>query len=143
MGSYKLYKYIQYRKSGINIVRLNDELNNLASQRDKLMALHSMITDIDLCSQKAHTYKIFNIEWIDDITGERQHYDLFIADSKNANAKALRSLATIEITEIKPTLNEDIEKFKLRSKMMTKEQKQISNEIEREVETMGETKVYF
>ena len=68
---------------------------------------------------------------------------MFIADNKNANAKALRTLATIEIAEIKPSLNDDIERFKLRSHMMTKEQKQVSNEIESEVETTGETSVHF
>jgi hypothetical protein len=142
-GGYKLYKWFQIRKRGINIVRLDQELQSLNEQRNRLMALHSMITDVDLCSYKAHTYKIFNISWIDDITGEKQEYDLFIADNKNANAKALRTLATIEIAEIKPSLNDDIERFKLRSHMMTKEQKQVSGEIEREVETMGETSVHF
>lgn len=143
VGCYKGYKYIQYRKTGINVVYLDEELKTLNRQRDKLFALHSMITDVDLCSEKAHTYKVFNIEWMDDVTGERQHYDLFIADSKNANAKALRTLASIEIAEIKPQLNEDIDRFKIKSKMMTKEQKQISAEIERDVETMGETNVHF
>lgn len=143
MGGYKLNKYIKYRKEGINIVRLDQELQDLNRQRDKLMSLHSMITDIDICNHKEHTYKIFNISWIDDITGERQDYDLFIADSKNANAKALRTLAEIEIQEMKPKLNEDIDRFKLRSKMMTPKQKEIVADVKQDVKGDDGIDIHF
>jgi hypothetical protein len=118
VGGYKLYKYIQYRKQGINIVRLDQELNDLNFQRDRMMTLHHMLTDVEMCSKKDDSYKVFEIRWKNDITGEIESYDLYIYDNKHANASALKQLAEIEIANSKPKLAEDVERLKIRSKMM-------------------------
>ena len=118
VGGYKLYKYLKYRKDEINVVRFSQELDDLAFQRDRMMALHQMLTDIDTCCAKEDTYKCFSLTWKNEVTGENLNYDLFIYDNKNDNAKLLKDLAGVELANMKPKLNEDISRLKIRSKMM-------------------------
>lgn len=132
VGGYKLYKYIHYRKNGINVVRFSQELDDLNFQRDRMMALHNMITDVDTCCKKENTWKCFNISWKNEITGEILDYDLYIYDNKNDNAKLLKDLAEVELLNMKPKLNEDIERLKIRSKMMGNKHREIVQDAENE-----------
>lgn len=132
VGGYKIYKYIQYRKSGINVVRFSQELDDLNFQRDRMMALHNMMTDIDTCCKKDDTWKCFNISWKNEVTGEILDYDLYIYDNKNDNAKILKDLVQVEMINMKPKLNEDIERLKIRSKMMGNKHREIVQDAENE-----------
>lgn len=132
VGGYKLYKYIQYRKNGINVVRFSQELDDLNFQRDRMMALHNMITDVDTCCKKENTWKCFNISWKNEVTGEILDYDLYIYDNKNDNAKVLKDLAEVELLNMKPKVNEDIERLKIRSKMMGNKHREVVQDAENE-----------
>lgn len=132
VGGYKLYKYIQYRKNGINVVRFSQELDDLNFQRDRMMALHNMITDVDTCCKKENTWKCFNISWKNEVTGEILDYDLYVYDNKNDNAKLLKDLAEVELLNMKPKLNEDIERLKIRSKMMGNKHREVVQDTENE-----------
>lgn len=132
IGGYKLYKYIQYRKNGINVVRFSQELDDLNFQRDRMMALHNMITDVDTCCKKEDTWKCFSISWKNEVTGEVLDYDLFIYDNKNDNAKLLKDLAEVELLNMKPKVNEDIERLKIRSKMMGNKHREVIQDADNE-----------
>lgn len=125
-GIYKLYKFIKLRQGKINLIRFDQEMNDLQFQRNRIMTLHNLLTDVDTCDLKDNQYKVFNISWKNEITGEVLNYDLYIYNKKSANAIALKNLAEIEIKDMSPKLKEDIERLKLRSKMMSTKSNKIS-----------------
>lgn len=130
IGGYKLYKYIQLRRSQINLIRFDQEMSDLQQQRERMMTLHQMLTDIEICDSKEDQWKVFNISWKNEATGEIKDYDLYVYDKKSAIASALRGLAEVEMSNMTPQLKEDIDRLKLRSKMMGSKQKKIVGDVE-------------
>lgn len=124
VGGYKLHKYIKLKKSQLNLVRFDQEVNDLVFKRNKAMALHQMMTDVDICNKKDDNYKIFEIRWKSEVDGEIYSYDLYINDSKSASATALKDLIKIEMNNIAPDIKNGIERLKLRSKMLGTEYKE-------------------
>ena len=130
VGGYKLYKYIQLRKSQINLIRFDQEMSDLQQQREKMMTLHQMLTDIEICDAKEDQWKVFNISWKNEVTGEVRAYDLYVYDKKSSVASALKNLVEVEMNDMTPQLKEDIERLKLRSKMMSSKQRKIVEDVE-------------
>lgn len=118
VGGYKLYKYVKLKKSQLNLVRFDQEVDDLVFKRDKAMTLHRMLTDVDICDKKDDNFKVFEIRWKSEVDGEIYSYDLYVSDKKSANATALKTLIDIEMNNLSPEIKTGIEKLKLRSKML-------------------------
>ena len=147
VGCYKGYKYIQFKKSQLNLVRFDQEVSDLVLQRDKAMTLHRLLTDINICDKKNENYKVFSLSWKSELDGQIYSYDIYINDKKLANANALTELANIELNNLTPDIKTRIDKLKLRSKFIGSEFKEkeepILQEVEEDIEIMGETNVHF
>lgn len=118
VAAYKIYKYVKLKKSQLNLVRFDQEVDDLVFKRDKAMTLHRMLTDIDICDKRNENVKVMNISWKSEIDGEIYSYDLYISDKKSANALAMKSLIDIEMNNLSPEIKTGIEKLKLRSQML-------------------------
>ena len=118
VATYKIYKYVKLKKSQLNLVRFDQEVDDLVFKRDKAMTLHRMLTDIDICDKKNENVKVMNISWKSEIDGEIYSYDLYISDKKSANALAMKSLIDIEMNNLSPEIKTGIDKLKLRSQML-------------------------
>ena len=118
VGGYKLYKYVKLKKSQLNLVRFDQEVDDLVFKRDKAMSLNRLLTDLDICDKKDDNFKIINLSWKSEIDGEIYSYDVYINDKKAANAVALKGLANIELENLSPEIKTGIDKLKLRSQML-------------------------
>ena len=118
VGGYKLYKYVKLKKSQLNLVRFDQEVDDLVFKRDKAMTLHRMLTDVDICDKKDDNFKVFEIRWKSEVDGEIYSYDLYVSDKKSANATALKTLIDIEMNNLSPEIKTGIDKLKLRSQML-------------------------
>ena len=118
VGGYKLYKYVKLKKSQLNLVRFDQEVDDLVFKRDKAMSLNRLLTDIDICDKKDDNFKVFEIRWKSEIDGEIYSYDLYVSDKKAANATALKTLIDIEMNNLSPEIKTGIDKLKLRSQML-------------------------
>ena len=116
--AYKIYKYVKLKKSQLNLVRFDQEVDDLVFKRDKAMSLNRLLTDIDICDKKAENYKIISLSWKSEVDGEIFSYDVYVNDKKSANAVALKTLANIELENIAPEIKTGIDKLKLRSQML-------------------------
>lgn len=117
-AGYKIYKYVKLRKSQLNLVRFDQEVDDLVFKRDKAMSLNRLLTDIDICDKKDENYKVFSVSWKSEIDGEIFSYDIYVNDKKSANAVALKTLVDVEMHNLTPELQTGIEKLKLRSQML-------------------------
>lgn len=145
---YKIYKYIQLKKSQLDVVRFDQEVSDLVFKRDRAMTLHRLLTDIEICDKKNDNTKVFNISWKSELDGQIYSYDVYIGDKKASNAIALTSLANVEMNNLSPDIKIGIDRLKLRSKLLGSEFRHdgeyTSDEPLRDVEFLDEdTKVYF
>ncbi len=77
--------------------------------------MHQLAIDIDICGDCDEEYKIFNLSWINEATGEACSYDIYVYDKKSPNAQMLKRLADVELEDMKPELQKRVDKLRLRS----------------------------
>lgn len=134
--AYKAYKAYRSAKpksrSGrIDLLRFDQEMNDLIQQRDKMMSLYHLLTDIDICEKEREAYKVFEIRWINEATSETMSYDVFIFDREDASAAALIQLANVELDVMAPQLEADVERLKFRSRVRESEIDEIARSFDR------------
>ena len=127
---YKTYKYIQVRHNQMNLIRFSQELDDLMKQRERAMTLHQLLTDIETCNKKDHVYKVVEMNWKNEITGEILSYDIYIHDHKSATADAMKNLAQVELDNLAPEMKLGVDRLKIRSKLLPAKAKDTVDHIE-------------
>lgn len=127
---YKTYKYIQVRHNKINLIRFSQELDDLQLQRERAMTLHQLLTDVEICDKRDHIFKVVELSWKNELTGEVLSYDVYIHDHKSATATAMKNLAQVELDNLAPELKTSVDRLKIRSALLPAKAKDTVDHIE-------------
>lgn len=103
--------------TNVDLVAFDEQVSDLQVKRDKVMILHQLITDVQLCDGQEHVCKVFTISWNNEATGRSMSYDISIFNEKDANAVALQNLAETEINNMIPDIERGIKQLSLCKKV--------------------------
>lgn len=99
----------------LDFIKAEQGIDEINKQRDELRVLEYLITDIEVCSTKAGTHKVFTLSWVNETTGESKEYDFFVWDSDSELGYALTNLAYAERNRIRPEFEQNLKTIGERS----------------------------
>lgn len=120
---YCVYKKVKHRildneennNDNLDFAKAEQSIDEINKQRDELRVLEYLITDIEVCSTKAGTHKVFTLSWVNEATGESKEYDFFVWDSDSELGYALTNLAYAERNRIRPEFEQNLKTIGERS----------------------------
>lgn len=122
---YKAWQMTHKPQDQLNFLRAEQELQSINEKREELRALEYLITDIDACSKDDGLYKYFTLSWMNENTGENLEYQFFVYDKKSPVGDAIKSLADVERSRLRPEFQRSLDLLGNRSRKPTDKRPEI------------------
>lgn len=108
------YRKLFPPKDQLNFYNAQESIQRMDFKRREINVIESLITDIEICDAKHQ--KGFDLSWVNEQTGERFNYQIWIHDTSDEVAVNLIRLAQSERSALRLSLQEDINSVAKRSR---------------------------